>query len=1469
MFFLILNFIKAIMKKLLFLFSIKSSQKFIINITFFILFIFVSSNYIYSQDGSIGNPFTNVNQVNNATPNGSYYFNLGGTTIQTKVENGWVLVANDVGTPIQQSLQEVTNLDVTIRGIVSNTVLANLGDIDQVKIRSSDGAIDVVSNNATIISRVKAGETIHQGQSDNAINDSWTGASAGNITANGACPTTHGNSLKSNIIDVCGFFQGTRWIPINADRAISYFSFNVADNISFGLWVRKDATVILPTITSLSTLSGCQGSSLVINGTNLTNAQTVTIGGTPAIITNVTSTAVTVTVSSGTTGTVSITTPSGTATSTEVFTVLSGGILGSVCNPFTNVNQVTDFTPNGNYFFNFGGTLINTFVENGWVLILNDVGSPSNQPIASNVLLDKTVRGKLSDVVLANLGDFNSINIKSSGGEVDAIISEPILVNRIKQGKTLHTGVSDNAINNAWFGSASAISLNADANCPTSFADDLSANVFHTCGANDGFTWIPINAERKITLASGNVANNVGFGLWVKSTSAVAGANGASLWLKGNDGLFNSGTTITDWIDQTGNNVFTVIGSPGYKPNAVNFNAAARFDNEETWNVLPASRLEGNTEITYVDGFAVYFYETEAPTFRFGTFLGSVGAPVSPADLGVGVFASAGNRSAYASNGVIGLNIHFVDPIAETNTRYNVSNLDVELAVAPYGTGRSNGIQQTILNGSNQTLLDFPSIAFKPMIGGTTNPTVSPGQPGFRHMKGEVAEIILYPRSLPLIDKQKIESYLAIKYGISLGSNSVAIDYINGLGNIVWPGNATYKFDVFGIGRDDMSTLNQSSSNSINTGSGDGTGQSGKGNIVINNPSSLENGDFLLMGHDNAGLTEQTTEVPTAGQKRIIREWFVERTGDPGTVDLSFDILGLTLTGAASTDFKLLIDSDGDFSSGATEINATSLTGTKVAFTSVSVPDGSYLTIVTGFAPQVGPGVLGANLWLKANDGVSSSGSNLTGWIDQTSNNTFTVFGAPAYIQNAINFNPSVKFTDALNINTVLPTDRLEGNTSITLTNAFAVFKSNPATVATIRTLMGSTNPSSQSGANVFGYSNSDFYVRDLNGNLQSYQNNSIDTGFHINYIDVTPTTAPFIAARINGSDVIAMPNIGNDFNEISHIPLVGGSNNASDGAFSFNGEVAEVIYYPSLLNVNDKRKIESYLAIKYGITLDPSIVNYVNSAGTTLWDNITYWHDVFGIGKDDDSSLNQPQSNSINTGSGDGIGQSGKGNIILSNPSSLDDGDFLMIGHDNASLNLQSNDLPIGLGLNRLSREWKVKTTNNPGTVTLDFNIDGITSVAGASDFKLLIDSDGDGDFTTGSVSVIDASSNNGSRIEFSSVAFSDGVVFTLAFSGACYKPGINTTGALSSSVGITSLERTDLGNGIWPMVRKGGWLVLESKTMGFVINRIDTTAQVNAIPNPVEGMMVYDKEADCLKINIDGTSSGWKCFNTQACPD
>jgi len=105
------------------------------------------------------------------------------------------------------------------------------------------------------------------------------------------------------------------------------------------------------------------------------------------------------------------------------------------------------------------------------------------------------------------------------------------------------------------------------------------------------------------------------------------------------------------------------------------------------------------------------------------------------------------------------------------------------------------------------------------------------------------------------------------------------------------------------------------------------------------------------------------------------------------------------------------------------------------------------------------------------------------------------------------------------------------------------------------------------------------------------------------------------------------------------------------------------------------------------------------------------------------------------------------------------------------------------------------------------------------------------------------------------------------------CYKPAVLDTGnTYPSKHGITTLARAGADNENWPMVRQSAWTVLESKEKGFVVNRVATTSGLANITNPVEGMMVYDEEADCLKIytlKSGDTLMGWHCFITPTCPD
>ncbi|RZK58431.1 MAG: hypothetical protein EOO87_00225 [Pedobacter sp.] len=83
--------------------------------------------------------------------------------------------------------------------------------------------------------------------------------------------------------------------------------------------------------------------------------------------------------------------------------------------------------------------------------------------------------------------------------------------------------------------------------------------------------------------------------------------------------------------------------------------------------------------------------------------------------------------------------------------------------------------------------------------------------------------------------------------------------------------------------------------------------------------------------------------------------------------------------------------------------------------------------------------------------------------------------------------------------------------------------------------------------------------------------------------------------------------------------------------ASSFTGYIPELILYERHLSNDEVRRIQSYLSIKYGTTLDTS---YFNSEGKVIWninDSILkkFHYRVCAIGKDTISGLWQPKSNS------------------------------------------------------------------------------------------------------------------------------------------------------------------------------------------------------------------------------------------------
>jgi len=148
----------------------------------------------------------------------------------------------------------------------------------------------------------------------------------------------------------------------------------------------------------------------------------------------------------------------------------------------------------------------------------------------------------------------------------------------------------------------------------------------------------------------------------------------------------------------------------------------------------------------------------------------------------------------------------------------------------------------------------------------------------------QLMEIILFPRLLTKLEREKTESYLSVKYGISLIGER---DYINSSKDTIWHYNKSEPFNnrVTGIGRDDTLGLYQKQS-----------GNAEKDGLYIGlqsiepanhkNSSEILNDVYLLWG-DNAGLTllESDVDDPQA-IKKMDRVWKTLKTSKKGNDSL-------------------------------------------------------------------------------------------------------------------------------------------------------------------------------------------------------------------------------------------------------------------------------------------------------------------------------------------------------------------------------------------------------------------------------------------------------------------------------------------------------------------------------------------------------------------------------------------------------
>ncbi|MCZ6521827.1 MAG: T9SS type A sorting domain-containing protein, partial [Bacteroidetes bacterium] len=196
---------------------------------------------------------------------------------------------------------------------------------------------------------------------------------------------------------------------------------------------------------------------------------------------------------------------------------------------------------------------------------------------------------------------------------------------------------------------------------------------------------------------------------------------------------------------------------------------------------------------------------------------------------------------------------------------------------------------------------------------------------------------------------------------------------------------------------------------------------------------------------------------------------------------------------------------------------------------------------------------------------------------------------------------------------------------------------------------------------------------------------------------------------------------------------------------FLLEGSIAEIAMYDVEVTVAQRIIVTNYLAAKYDITLSANDVYDMDDNANGDFD-----FEMAGIGQASDGSNH--------------LDAQGSGIVRMWNPSALGNSEFLLWGHDNATLTVTTTavgtDVDGTVIEERLTRIWRLAETGDVGTVSVSFDISPFNSPLG-SNLRLLIDRDGDG-FADNDVTPISGSSV-GNTVVFSGVDFQDGDRFTL----------------------------------------------------------------------------------------------------------
>ena len=858
-----------------------------------------------------------------------------------------------------------------------------------------------------------------------------------------------------------------------------------------------------------------------------------------------------------------------------------------------------------------------------------------------------------------------------------------------------------------------------------------------TLGGQDFLT--PVIEEGSSTPSAVNMLVDVSYISLGQSSAQVCtgsamGIANACAWYRADQGL-GAGS---NWPDQSGaGNTAIVNGSPSLTPNSVNFNATVDYRGGAGHTLPVAADVTnqytflGLARMTGTHNGRAFSDQLNNRLFGYWGLLGS--------DARQDVWWDS---DGYADES--GPSNHsFYFPAIAPQTRPMLYTLQRDANRASRFKSNGRTLSTISMNSTGKYRVALAN--------GSLN-----GDPA----DVSIPEFFSFKRALSDAEIDRIESYLALKYGVTLGSAAEPKNYVNSANQAVWTANSGYQNRVFGLGRDSSSqgldqrvskstnhTLDDTSSSILTLAtsaeftSADFTSANG------GSRPELQPGQYLVLGDNNGDVA--TLGAATAEQfgRRIGRVWRAQNTGGVGAVHLGFDPTLLETNFPQDKRGFLLVSTDADFSVANTTRYALGrvTVGSKTVFTpvtdigentpkAVTIPNGSYITlgqesVCTGTAL----GIADACLWLKANDGGLTPGGTVSTWQDRSeSQKNLTGVGGPSVVAGSntagMNFNPVVRFngsnqsvvrnestigTDVSEINIFFVNRETARKNSILLShsndgapqrlllhwpwgNGILAWDRGPCCV--------DPRPSSRA------MSTAPFPEGVSNLGLVT---NSVDTSIVENVVNAR--TLPKLeeskpGVRITGTFLDTTRIANGDY------PLKTGGG-GQFAANPYKGDFPELLEFKRHLNPTERTRVQSYLALKYGLTLDRGGLAgnaYTDGNDKAVYSDSGYWHSIIGLGRDSVTTLDQRVSRSTQK-IGPERGTNGlptfqlvKGDSPLTIATSADFtsangnhrpaenlplGQYLVLGDNDGALDALSASA-MGRNNNRLPRVWRARNT-------------------------------------------------------------------------------------------------------------------------------------------------------------------------------